>query len=53
MAKLARFVAPAGLVLLVVGGIGYNIRPDLKAWTGSLLLLGAILILASVYRSFG
>ncbi len=52
MAKLARFAAPAGVVLLVMGAIGYNIRPDLKAWMGSLLLLGAILILAGVYRSF-
>lgn len=53
MEKLARFVAPAGLILLVASGIGYNIRPDLKAWMGSLLLLGAILILAGVYRAFG
>lgn len=53
MERLARFVAPAGLILLVAGGIGYNIRPDLKAWMGSILLLGAILILAFVYRAFG
>ncbi|HWQ70554.1 MAG TPA: Gldg family protein [Patescibacteria group bacterium] len=53
MAKLARFAVPAGLTLLVAGGIAYNIRPDLKAWMGSILLLGAILILVSVYRSFG
>lgn len=53
MEKLARFAAPAGLILLVVGGIAYNIRPDLKAWMGSILLLGAILILVGVYRAFG
>lgn len=53
MEKLARFVIPAGIVLLVAGGIAYNIRPDLKAWMGSILLLGAIFILLGVYRSFG
>ncbi len=53
MEKFARFAVPAGLTLLVAGGIAYNIRPDLKALMGSILLLGAILILVSVYRSFG
>ncbi|MDE2179468.1 MAG: GldG family protein [candidate division NC10 bacterium] len=53
MDKLTRFAAPAGLILLVVGGIAYNISPDLKAWMGGILLLGAILILTGVYRSFG
>ncbi|MDE2058743.1 MAG: GldG family protein, partial [candidate division NC10 bacterium] len=53
MDKLARFTAPAGLILLVAGGIAYNIRPDLKAWMGGILLLGAVLILVSVYRFFG
>ncbi|MDD5560243.1 Gldg family protein [Candidatus Methylomirabilis sp.] len=53
MEKFARFAVPAGLTLLVAGGIAYNIRPDLKTWMGSVLLLGAILILVSVYRSFG
>jgi ABC-type uncharacterized transport system involved in gliding motility auxiliary subunit len=52
MDTLTRFAAPAGLILLVAGGIAYNIRPDLKAWMGGILLLGAILILTGVYRSF-
>lgn len=52
MDRLARFVITTGLFLLVAGGITYNIRPDLKAWLGSILLLGAILILAGAYRSF-
>ncbi|NJD69120.1 MAG: hypothetical protein C3F12_08115 [Candidatus Methylomirabilota bacterium] len=53
MDKLTRLALPSGLILLVAGGIAYNIRPDLKAWTGGVLLLGAILILLSVYRAFG
>lgn len=53
MKKLARFTAPAGLILLIAGGIAYNIRPDLKAWMGSILLLGGILLLVGVYRAFG
>lgn len=52
MDKLTRVVVPAGLLLLITGGIAYNIRPDLKAWMGGILLLGAILILTGVYRSF-
>ncbi|MBI2902313.1 MAG: GldG family protein, partial [Candidatus Methylomirabilis oxyfera] len=52
MRNVARFVAPAGLVLLIGGGIAYNIRPDLKAWMGGILLVGAALILVSLYQSF-
>ncbi|HLC21817.1 MAG TPA: GldG family protein [Candidatus Methylomirabilis sp.] len=53
MGNLARFAAPVGLLLLVVGAIAYNIRPDLKVWIGGIPLLGAILVLLSLYRSFG
>lgn len=53
MDKLTRFAIPVGLFLLAAGGIAYNIRPNLKAWMGSILLLGAILILAGAYRFFG
>jgi ABC-type uncharacterized transport system involved in gliding motility auxiliary subunit len=53
MRHLARYAAPAGLLLLVAGGIAYNIRPDLKVWIGGIPLLGALLILVSLYRSFG
>ncbi len=53
MGNLARFAAPVGLLLLVAGGIAYNIRPDLKAWLGAIALLGAVLVLYSLYRSFG
>ncbi len=53
MDRLSRLAVPAGLVLLALGGIAYNIRPDLKAWMGGILLLGAILILVGVYRTFG
>jgi ABC-type uncharacterized transport system involved in gliding motility auxiliary subunit len=52
MRDLARFAAPAGLLLLIGGGIAYNIRPDLKPWMGGILLIGAALILLSLYRSF-
>ncbi len=52
MRDLARFAAPTGLLLLVGGGIAYNIRPDLKAWIGGILVAGAVLILVSLYRSF-
>jgi hypothetical protein len=52
MRDLARFAAPTGLLLLVGGGIAYNIRPDLKAWIGGILVVGAALILVSLYRSF-
>ena len=52
MENLARFAAPAGLLLLAGGGIAYSIRPDLKAWIGGILLLGAALVLLSLYRSF-
>ncbi len=53
MRHLARFAAPIGLLLIVSGGIAYNIRPDLKAWIGGIPLLGAVLVLVSLYRSFG
>lgn len=53
MDKLTRLALPSGLILLAGGGMAYNIRPDLKAWTGGVLLVGAILILISVYRAFG
>ncbi len=52
MRTLARLIAPIGVLLLAAGGIAYNIRPDLKAWIGSILLLGTILVLFSLYRSF-
>ncbi len=52
MRNVTRFAAPLGLFLLVAGGIAYNIRPDLKAWIGGVLLVGAALVLFSLYRSF-
>ncbi|MGH7410766.1 MAG: DUF7088 domain-containing protein, partial [Candidatus Methylomirabilis sp.] len=52
MRDLARYAAPVGLLILVAGGITYNIRPDLKAWIGGILLVGAALVLFSLYRSF-
>jgi len=53
MRHLTRFAAPAGLLLVAAGGIAYNIRPDLKAWIGGVPLLGLVLVLFSLYRSFG
>ena len=52
MRDLARFAAPLGLLILIAGGIAYNIRPDQKAWIGGILLIGAALVLFSLYRSF-
>ena len=52
MRDLARYAAPVGLLILLAGGITYNIRPDLKPWIGGALLIAAGLMLFSLYRSF-
>ncbi len=52
MRAFARYASPVGFLILTVGGITYNIRPDLKAWIGGILVVGAALVLFSVYRSF-
>jgi ABC-type uncharacterized transport system involved in gliding motility auxiliary subunit len=53
MRDVTRLAAPLGLIVLAAGGIVYNIRPDLKAWIGGVLLVGAALTLFGLYRSFG
>jgi len=53
MRDVSRLAAPLGLFVLTAGGITYNIRPDLKAWIGGVLLLGAALMLFGLYRLFG
>jgi ABC-type uncharacterized transport system involved in gliding motility auxiliary subunit len=52
MREVSRFAAPLGLLVLIAGGITYSIRPDLKAWIGGVLLVGAALVLFGLYRSF-
>jgi len=52
MGTIARVAAPLGGLLLVLGAIVYAIRPDLKAWSGGALLVGAGMLLVSLYQSF-
>src|SRR3990172_5084718 len=46
MTAYLRYLGPAGVVALIVGGIGYTAEPVLKGWPGVVLLLGAALLLA-------
>jgi ABC-type uncharacterized transport system involved in gliding motility auxiliary subunit len=46
MSRYLRLLAPAGILALAVGGIGYAAQPVLTGWAGVALLLGAGLLLA-------
>jgi ABC-type uncharacterized transport system involved in gliding motility auxiliary subunit len=50
--RFARLTVPTGLLTLLAGAIASNVRPDLKAWMGPVMLIGAVLILLGLYQSF-